>query len=45
MHLGACGGHLADLEGHVGAKRSGKSQDEQQEREKLQHVDFLMAVY
>ena len=29
VHLGACGGHAADFEDHVvGAKRSGKSQDE-----------------
>ena len=36
VHLGACGGHLADLEGHVGAKRPDKSQDEHPDAEKLQ---------
>ena len=40
VHLGACGGHLAHLEGHVGAKRPDKSQDEHPDAEKLQHVDF-----
>ena len=40
VHLGACGGHLAHLEGHVGAKRPGKSQGWQQKRGSLPNVDF-----
>ena len=44
VHFGACGGRLADLEGHVGAKRSGKSLEEEQERGQFQKCSFSMCV-
>ena len=48
LHVGSGGGHLADLEGHLESQRSGRSQDEQQERDKLPNkrlsIDLSMVL-